>query len=64
MAHIVINDLEENVELDRAAMRRITGGRSGQQQSAVPVCESALFPQQNFFDLFNFAGSSFNPNRG
>lgn len=29
MANIVIKDLKENIELDRKAMRAITGGKSG-----------------------------------
>ena len=31
MANIVINDLTENTDLDRKAMRTITGGKSSQR---------------------------------
>ena len=29
MSHLVINDLEEDVELDREAMQAVAGGRAG-----------------------------------
>lgn len=34
MANIVIKDLKENVELDRKAMRQISGGKSGLHSSS------------------------------
>ncbi len=42
MATIVIKDLTENLELDRKAMRAITGGRSG-TQLATPLYRSSFF---------------------
>jgi hypothetical protein len=62
MAHIVIKDLKESVELDRAAMREIIGGCwSRQRLSGIPGYESGLFQKPTTFDLFNFTG--FDPNR-
>jgi hypothetical protein len=63
MAHIVIKDLKESVELDRAAMRQITGGRSRQRLSSLPGYESSLFQKPAPFDHFNLAGFDFDPNR-
>ena len=60
MARIVIHDLEESVELDRAAMRQITGGWSRQRLSPVPSYESSLFHKPAFFDRFNLAGFDYN----
>ena len=62
MAHIVINDLKESVELDRLAMRRITGGRSGPHLGVMgdPTRQSALFQKTAFLDPFNL---SFDPQR-
>ena len=34
MATIVVKDLTENVELDRKAMRKISGGKAGAYSSA------------------------------
>jgi hypothetical protein len=42
MARIVIKDLKESVELDREAMRQITGGRSGLRPSALMSYQSSL----------------------
>jgi len=64
MARIVINDLMESQELDRAAMRQITGGQCRQLLSPVPVYESSLFEKQDFCDRFSIAGFNFDPNRG
>ena len=63
MAHIVIKDLKESVELDRAAMRQITGGWSRQRLGPAAAYESCLFDNPAFFDHFNLAGFNFNPNR-
>ena len=63
MARIVIDDLKESVELDRAAMRQITGGWSRQRLSPVPAYESCLSRKSDFFDRFNLAGLDFDPNR-
>lgn len=43
MANIVIKDLTENVELDRKAMRSITGGKSTGPRMGVPPYRSSLF---------------------
>jgi hypothetical protein len=63
MAHIVIKDLEENVELDRAAMREITGGWSRQRLSGIPSYQSGLFQKPTLFDHFNLGGFDFDLNR-
>jgi hypothetical protein len=63
MARIVINDLRENVELDRAAMRRISGGWNRQRLSPMPTYDSNLFRKPSYFDHFNLAGFDFDPNR-
>ncbi len=52
MATIVVKDLTENVELDRKAMRKISGGKAGLHSSAAyrsnffknPLSFSALNP--------------------
>jgi len=52
MATIVVKDLMENVELDRKAMRKISGGKAGSHSSATyrpsffknPLSFSALSP--------------------
>jgi len=64
MARIVINDLKESVELDRAALRNITGGKSRQRLSALPAYESSLFQKPAAFGLIKLAGFDFNPNSG
>lgn len=52
MANIVVKDLTENVELDRKAMRKISGGKAGAHTSGAyhssyfknPLSFSALNP--------------------
>jgi len=63
MAHIVIKDLKESVELDRAAMRQITGGWSRQRLSGLPGYESSIFQKPAPFDHFNLAGFDFDSSR-
>lgn len=63
MARIVIKDLKESVELDRAAMRQITGGWSRQRLSAIPNYQSNFFQKPTSFDHFNLAGFDFDPSR-
>jgi len=63
MAHIVIKDLKESVELDRAAMRQITGGWSRQRLSGLPGYESSLFRKPAPYDHFNLAGFDFDSSR-
>jgi hypothetical protein len=63
MARIVIKDLKESVELDRAAMRQITGGWSRQRLSGLPGYESSLFQKPAPFDHFNLAGFDFDSSR-
>jgi len=63
MAHIVIKDLKESVELDRAAMRQITGGWNRQRLGGLPGYESSLFQKPTPFDNFNLAGFDFNLSR-
>jgi hypothetical protein len=63
MARIVINDLKESVELDRAAMRRITGGSGRQHLSGVPLYHSSFFQRPTSFDHFNLGGFDFGPKR-
>jgi hypothetical protein len=63
MARIVINDLSDSVELDRVAMRRISGGWNRQRLSPLPAYESHLFRKPAPFDHFNLAGFDFDPNR-
>jgi hypothetical protein len=63
MAHIVIKDLKESVELDRAAMRQITGGWNRQRLSGLPGYESSIFQKPALFYPFNLPGSAFDPSR-
>ena len=63
MARIVIKDLKESVDLDRAAMRQITGGWSRQRLSGIPAYESCLFQKPTSFGHSNLAGFDFDPNR-
>jgi len=49
MANIVIKDLTENVELDRKAMRSITGGNSG-PRTGVPSYHSSFFQKPMTFN--------------
>ena len=52
MARIVIKDLKESVELDRQAMREITGGSSRQRLSGIPGYHSTFFQKPTSFDYF------------
>lgn len=63
MARIVIKDLEESVELDRKAMREITGGWSRQQLSAIPGYQSGLFQNPTSFDYFKLSTFDFDPTK-
>jgi len=63
MARIVINDLKESVDLDRMAMRRITGGWNRQRHSPLPANDLSLLQKSDFFDRINLAGFNFDPNR-
>jgi len=57
MARIVIKDLKESVELDREAMRQITGGQSRQHLNlkGSHTYESTLFEKPTAFDhIFDF----------
>jgi hypothetical protein len=51
MATIVIKDLSESVDLDRKAMREITGGWAGPRMK-LPAYRSSFFqPPQSSLDL-------------
>ena len=65
MARIVIKDLKESVELDRAAMRQITGGGNRQRLSGIPTypSKSSLFEKTTSFDHFNLGGFNFDLSR-
>jgi hypothetical protein len=68
MARIVIKDLKANVELDREAMRQITGGRSGQHlnlnklNQGTLTYESNLFKKQPHLATLGSALFDFDPN--
>lgn len=49
MANIIIKDLTENVELDRKAMRSITGGYSGQRMG-MPAYHTSFFQKPLTFN--------------
>lgn len=51
MANIVIKDLKENIELDRKAMRAITGGKSGVLRSALTHHSSTFSNPLSFNSL-------------
>ncbi len=51
MANIVIKDLQENVELDRKAMRAITGGRSTQRMGMHAYHSTYFQKPASFNDL-------------
>jgi hypothetical protein len=55
MATIVIKDLNQNVELDRKAMRAVTGGRSG-SNLGMPRHHSGLFQKPLSFSEFKLLG--------
>ena len=62
MASIVISDLTESIELDRKALREITGGWSGPRMK-LPAYRSSVFqPPQSTLDLklisFDYASGS------
>lgn len=63
MASIVIKDLTESVELDRKAMREITGGWSRQQLSGIPSYQSSLFEKPTSLDYFKLPTFDFDPNK-
>lgn len=42
MANLVIKDLTESIDLDRKAMRAITGGKSGPRMG-IPAYNSSFF---------------------
>lgn len=43
MPHLVINDLEEDVELDAQAMRAVAGGKSGLTRSRASRLPAAAY---------------------
>jgi hypothetical protein len=61
MARIVIKDLKESVELDREAMRQITGGRSGLRLTHAATDRSSLFRQPTSFSLLQLGGFEVEP---
>ena len=61
MANIVIKDLQENTELDRKAMRAITGGRST-QRLGVPSYHSSYFQKPESFNNMRLAPGMLMPN--
>ncbi|MGD2073648.1 MAG: hypothetical protein PVI91_02110 [Gammaproteobacteria bacterium] len=63
MATIVIKDLKESVELDRRAMRTITGGWSRQRLSGIPAFQSELFKKPTSFDYFKLSGFQLDPGK-
>lgn len=58
MTSIVIRDLNESKELDREAMRKVVGGRSGTRMTQGIGYRSALTPRttpaEGLRDLFSF----------
>jgi hypothetical protein len=63
MARIVIKDLKESVDLDRQAMREISGGWSRQQMSGIPAYHSSHFQKPTSFDYFKLPGFDFDLNK-
>ncbi len=63
MARIVIKDLKESVELDRQAMREITGGSSRQRLSGIPGYHSTFFQKPTSFDYFQLPSVDFTLNK-
>ena len=63
MARIVIKDLKESVELDRQAMREITGGSSRQRLSGIPSYQSSFFQKPTSFDYFKLPTFDVNLNK-
>ena len=58
MATIVVKDLNQNVELDRKAMRAVTGGRSG-SPLGMPRHHSGHFQNPLSFSEFKPLGFDF-----
>ena len=58
MATIVVQDLKQNVELDRKAMRAVTGGRSG-SPLGMPRHHSGHFQKPLSFSEFKPLGFDF-----
>jgi hypothetical protein len=63
MAKIVIKDLKESVELDRQAMREITGGSTLQRRSSISGYQSPFFQKPTSFDYFQLPTVDFNLNK-
>ena len=57
MANIVVKDLTENVELDRKAMRKISGGKAGAHSSA--AYRSSFFQNPRSFSSLNLVPLNF-----
>jgi hypothetical protein len=55
MASIVIKDLKESVELDRQAMRAISGGSSRRRLGGAQGFHSELFHKPSSFEVFNLS---------
>jgi len=58
MASIVIKDLQENIELDRKAMRAITGGKSGTLGSPLTHTTSSFSNPLSFNSLRLLPGNT------
>jgi hypothetical protein len=58
MATIVVKDLNQSVELDRKAMRAVTGGRSG-PYLGMPQHHSGFFQKPLSFSGFKPLGFDF-----
>ena len=57
MANIVVKDLTENVELDRKAMRKISGGKAGAHSSTAN--RSSYFQNPLSFSALNLVPLNF-----
>jgi len=57
MANIVVKDLTENVELDRKAMRKISGGKAGAHSST--AYRSSYFQNPLSFSALNLVPLNF-----
>lgn len=64
MANIVIKDLTENTELDRKAMRSITGGKATGPRMGAPTYQSNFFNNPLSFSQVRFAPGSQDHNSG
>ncbi len=60
MANLIIKDLIENVELDRKAMRAITGGKSG-PRIGMPAYNSSFFQNSLSFNTLKLIPDSMDP---